>query len=449
MGLLIPLCSMVTISTLVAYNLAAWFANEANDRELLNAAHAVAARLSEDSRGIVADLPKAVQAVLRHNDMDKFFYQVLNDEQVRLAGDAVLPMPVTSTHSDAPRFRYAKVNGEEVRMARIRVPLHGLNNRIVIVQVARTLHARHELIHKIFLSIVIPQIMLIGLSLVTVWLNIRSGLKPLRTLSQDIQKRSQHDLTPIDQSTAPAEVVPLIVALNTLLSRLDSHISAQQRFISNAAHQLRTPVAGLKAYIEYGRRVNNGKIKDVLEQLDQGTDRISEMVSRLLVLARAREQGQKIPVELNSATSQVTAMLMPEAASRNIHLEFEPAPDKTIVSGDQNELQDMITNLVVNGIRYTPEGGRVVVRVEHGPPAQITVEDNGPGIPPEERTRVFERFYRLLGTRVPGSGLGLSIVAEIAERHNAVVELEEPAGGKGTIARISFPANGGVTESAN
>jgi two-component system sensor histidine kinase TctE len=436
-GLLIPLSTMLLLTTVVAYNMAASFANGANDRELLNAAHAVAARLTEDKNGLVAELPKPVQAVFRHNDRDKFFYQVLDVGGTRLAGDAVLPMPITDTDTDIPRFRNSVVNGMEVRMARVRSSLHGKSDRVVVVQVARTLNARKELLRQIFLSIVIPQLVLGLLSVVAVWLSVRRGLRPLLILSQDISKRSQHDLQPIDDSTAPSEIVPIIVALNSLLSRLDSHMAAQQRFISNAAHQLRTPVAGLKAYIEYGRRVNNGKMKDVLSQLDEGTDRISEMVTRLLVLARAGEVRQKQPVDLNQLASKITSMLVPEATNRRIDLTFESACDRAIIQADETDMQDLISNVVVNAIRYTQPEGSISVRLKESP-LRLEIEDNGPGIPPDERERVFERFYRVLGTNVAGSGLGLAIVREIAERHNARAELLDPPGGKGTLMRVTF-----------
>lgn len=441
-GLLIPLCSLLLISTIVAYTLAAWFAGDAHDQNLLNSAHNVAARLTEDKRGLVAELPKNVQAVLRHNDSDKFFYQVLGTDNVRLAGDAILPMPIGPLETEIPRFRNAVVNGMPVRMARITVELRGKLNRTVIVQVATTLNSRTELINKIFLSIVIPQLVLGVLSVLAVWFGVANGLMPLRALSNDIQSRSQVDLTRIDGTDTPIEVQPIINALNNLFGRLEAHIDAQQRFVANAAHQLRTPVAGLKAYIEYGRRVNNGKMKEVLDQLDNGVDRISELVAGLLVLARAANlQAHNFePLDLNFVASEVSSELMREAANKQIELSFHPSHEKAPVTGDPSDLREMITNLVENAIRYTPVGGKVDVSLDAGPPVILSVKDNGPGIPANERERVFERFYRVLGTKVNGSGLGLAIVSEIAQAHKATVELTEGADGCGTLARVTFTA---------
>lgn len=440
MSLLIPLLCLLSISTAIAYNLATGFARDAHDKELLNAAHAVAARLSEDKTGLVADLPKAVQAVLRHDDRDQFFYQVLNTQKVRVAGDTILPMPIGDTESDKPSFRYSEANNLPVRMARIRVPLHGNNSRIVIVQVARTMNARRALLNQIFLSIVVPQLVLGCLCTGAVWLGIRRGLKPLRQLSTDIQQRSQLDLSAIDDKIAPAEVVPIIIELNSLLSRLEEYIEAQHRFVANAAHQLRTPVAGLKAYIEYGRRVNTDKISEVLDQLDEGVNRIAKMVAEMLTLARTADKQARRDefVDLNVLGSEVCSLLIGHATNKNIELTFSPSTDKVVVQGNNSELREMIVNLVENAILYTSKSGKVDVSIKSGPPITIAVADNGPGIPEPDRASVFERFYRVLGTKVEGSGLGLSIVREIAQAHNAKVELAEPPQGAGTLVKITF-----------
>lgn len=441
--LLVPLCIMFVLTALIAYNLAAWFANDSYDKELLNAAHAVAARLSKDENGLVADLPSAVQEVLRHNDRDEFFYQVLSPTKERLAGDAVLPMPVNDINTDTPGFRNAVVNSRNVRIVRIRVPLHESDDELVIVQAARTLNARNELIHCIFLSIVVPQIFLGLLSLCCVGYGVKDGLKPIVELSKEIQQRSQWDLNAIENKNSPKEMIPFIDAINSLFLRIDSHIEEQKRFVSNAAHQLRTPVAGLRAYIEYGRRISNGNggFSEVLKQLDAGTDRISELVGGLLILARASERRirQLDYVDLNDLSSEVTSDLIRQAANKRVELFFQPSSRPSVVLGDKAELQEMLSNVVSNAVMYSPDGGMVNVTVKAGPPPVVVIQDNGPGIPLIERQRVFERFYRVRGTRINGTGLGLAIVHEIAQSHKATVELLDPYGDKGTLVRITFP----------
>lgn len=439
--LLVPLCVMFVLTGFVAYNLAAWFANDSYDKELLNSAHAVAARLTEDHNGIVADLPLAVQAVLRHNDRDEFFYQVLSTEKVRLAGDAILPTPRLDVNTDVPAFRNSVVNGHDVRIARIRMPLRQDPKKLVVVQVARTLNARNELIHKIFLSIVVPQIILGLLSVAAVNYGVKDGLRPLIELCKEIQQRSQSDLTPIKNEDTPKEVVPIVEAINSLFGRIDEHMEEQKRFVANAAHQLRTPVAGLRAYIEYGRRIANGGFTEVLNQIDAGTDRIAELVGGLLILARASERRVQPHdlVELNDLSSEVTSDLIRQAANKKIELFFHPSSNRSMVIGDKAELREMLSNVVNNAVSYTPDGGVVNVTVKSGPPPVVTVQDTGPGIPAQERKRVFERFYRVLGTKVNGTGLGLAIVQEIANSHKATVELLDPGETKGTLVRITFP----------
>jgi two-component system sensor histidine kinase TctE len=439
--LLIPLCVLSAISSFIAYELTVGYANEAFDRELLSAAHNIAARLTENEEGIVADLPKAVQAVIRHDDQDAVFYQVLSRNNDRLAGDTLLPMPNTPDAEEAT-FRDAHVNGKPVRIVRIHAQVQN-TDRIVVVQVARTLHARSELVAHIFWSIVVPQIALIILTVVVVFVGVQKGLEPLRDLRRDIQARSQLDLTALDATSAPVELLPLIGSLNSLLARLSIYIDAQQRFVANAAHQLRTPVAGLKAYIEYGRRVDNSKIKEVLDQLDNGTDRISEMVAGLLILARASDSHvpRKDKIDLNGLASEVCSTLMREAANKQIELKFVATERPATACGDATELRELLTNIVENAVRYTQAGGKVAVAIAANSPVSLTVSDNGPGIPEPERDRVFERFYRVLGTKVNGSGLGLAIVQEIAASHNAHVEIGEGLEGRGTSVKVTFPPN--------
>lgn len=449
-SLLFPLILIFVLTAFIAYNLAAWFASDSYDKELLSAAHAVAARLSKDQNGIVAELPTAVQAILKHNDRDEFFYQVLSTSGVRVAGDAALPMPINNINTDKPSFRSAVFNSQNVRIARIRVPLHQDASQLVVVQVARTQNARNDLVRCIFLSIVIPQIIMGVACAACIKVGVDDSLRPMIELSDQIKKRTQWDLNSIDSSLSPKEMVPFIEAINSLFVRIDNHIEEQRRFVSNAAHQLRTPVAGLRAHMEYGRRVSKGndKFSEVLNQLEIGTDRIAELVGGLLVLARAAERHIKQfeNIELNDISSEVTSELMRQAANKRIELFFQPSLRQSLVVGDKVEIREMLSNIITNAITYSDQGGIVNVTVKAGPPPVIYVRDNGPGIPVRERERVFERFYRVLGTKVNGTGLGLAIVLEIARNHNATVELLEPQGSKGTLVKVTFPAFEGVKQ---
>jgi two-component system, OmpR family, sensor histidine kinase TctE len=440
---LIPLCSLWVVSTIVAYFLAVGFANEAYDRVLLNSADSVAARLRVRTGKIVADLPPAAQAILRHTEHDKFYYQVVSvDTLERVIGDAILPRPVGDTRSDKPHFRYATVNGAPVRMARIRTAIGNTPEDVVIVQVAQTLNSRAMLTRDILISIVVPQILLIILGAIAVSVAITKGLRPLSDLQTALTQRSRHDLTPVPLETAPVEARQLIEAINDLLSRLRKDIESQQRFIANAAHQLRTPLAGLKTYAALAQRAaeNPSAIK-LLDQINSGIDRMSHLVNRLLSLAKAEPANQiganLERVDLNSIVSEAAAELVEEALAKNIDLEFEGS-STAVLHGDAGALRELTTNIVENAVRYTQPGGKVLVRVANGNGVQLSVQDNGPGIPPEDRSMVFERFYRVLGTDASGSGLGLSIANEIAIAHGATIKIDSGPGEHGTIVTVKF-----------
>lgn len=442
-SLLLPLCVLWLISAAVAYYLAVGFANDAYDRELLNSADSVAARVKSDGGKILVDLPPAAQAILHHHGRDRFYFQILKTDGTRISGDTVLPGPFPRLESEDPVFRYARLDRQELRIARIRVDVPNYPDRTVLVQVAETQNGRHQLAQQILLSIVIPQIILIALGALAISWAISKGLAPLRNLEQALAIRSQFDLTPVSEIDAPSEVRPLVRAINNLLVRLADDIESQKRFVANAAHQFRTPLAALKTYIYYAKRLPaNKQMNEVLDKIDTGTQRMSHLSNKLLALAKAEpaNRSQKYEaVDLNYIVSEVTAGLVPEATKRNLELTFVAIESPAIVRGDANNLAELTANLIENAVFYTDPGGQVSVSVTNRDRVRIAVRDNGPGIPVEERERVFERFYRLQETELHGSGLGLSIVKEIAAAHNAEVLIDSGPNGRGTVVIVSFP----------
>ncbi len=438
-----PLLSLWAISAGFAYYLAVGFANEAYDLHLANSADSVAARLRSDGSKILVDLPPAAQAILRHNNRDKFYYQIARKDGSRISGDAVLPEPSRHLESLQPMLRYAQVNGHEVRMARIRVDLPNYPDQTVLVQVAETLNSRRQLAGQILLSILIPQTILIALGAIAVWFGVSKGLSPLKSLEQALAARSQSDLTPIAASDAPTEVRPLVNAINGLLARLAEDIESQKRFVANAAHQFRTPLAALKTYIYYAKKLPADlKMKDVLNKIDTGTERMSHLSTKLLALAKAEpancSSDRYERIDLNLIASEITAEFVPEATKRDLELNFSGSESPALVIGDPHNLAELTANLVENSVLHSAPGAKVSVAVTNGPSIRLSVQDNGPGIPVEERSRVFERFYRVLGTEASGSGLGLSIVKEIADSHKAVVAIDDGPNGVGTVVSVLF-----------
>lgn len=441
--LLVPLSILLVFSSVFAYILADAVSNYCHDRALVKSAMAVAGRLEWEPNGVSVDMPPAAQAILRFSDEDKVYYQVLRQDETRISGDAVIPGPLLRPFSKEPTFRDTKLNGVPIRVARIRSVNPNAASEEVHVQVAETLKGRDNLTRLLLASMIIPQILLIALSSIAVWFGIGKGLTPLKTIEMSVTRRNPHDLSPLVFASVPSEVQPLVESINDLLDRLRHEIETQQRFVANAAHQLRTPLAGLRTYVDVtGRISTDERVIALIEKIDCGVDRMTHLVDRLLSLAKAEPKKEKVldkRVDLNFIASNSALSFVEAARSKNIDLDFCSCPEAAWIMGNREALHDLISNLIENAVFYTPSGGSVSVRVSMNDGVDLIVEDDGPGIPEEERKRVFERFYRILGTGVAGSGLGLSIVQEVAAAHHAEVHLGAGRQNKGTKVRVTFP----------
>ncbi|WP_234814674.1 sensor histidine kinase, partial [Noviherbaspirillum denitrificans] len=284
---------------------------------------------------------------------------------------------------------------------------------------------------------------LIALAALVVHYGVARSLRPLQVLKSAVSDRSHLDLSPIPTDGVPGEVRPLVEEVNELMLRLGTTLNFQNRFIADAAHQLKTPVAGIKAQIEVALREQNpAEMQRSLAQLYMSADRLSHLVGQLLSLARnepgAVESLVLQRIDLNALALEVTMEWVPEAIKRNVDLGFE-GDQPVLVKGDPHRLRELINNLVDNAVRYSQDGGRVTVRVRGGGQAQLAISDDGPRIPVEDRKRIFERFHRLLGSHTDGSGLGLAIVSEIASLHKAQITLEEDVDGIGNTFTVDFP----------
>jgi two-component system, OmpR family, sensor histidine kinase TctE len=440
--LLVPLIILCASSTYLAYRFAEHSANDSYDSFLENSADSIVGRIKRDERGIiVADLPYAAQAVLRHHGVDKFYYQIVDQHGHRLTGDAVLPLP-QDTSRPAASFRNATVEGRDVRMCRIAVQLDP-GSEPIWVQVAETVNARQRLLGQILLSIMLPQIALVALSCGAVLLGVKHGLKALDKLSSLLRSRTKLDLSPVDIGETPAELEPVTSALNDLFSDANKHMHSQQEFIGNAAHQLRTPMTALKTYVDYLQRINdNTAVANVLSQLGQVTNRLVHMTNRLLVLARAEGNPKRRSyqtVDLAAVIDEAASSVVPEAINKGVEMHFDVPTTDIAIKGDAYELTELVTNLLENAVRYntTPQGC-VWVTVAKEDQLTITIADNGPGVPDAEKNRIFERFYRAAGSDKSGCGLGLAIVREIANKYNAKIELKDSESG-GAAFSVMFP----------
>ena len=446
---LAPLMILWPISMAVQYFLAYSIANDAYDRELRDRAIAVSKQLSYEKDRLKLNLPAAAAATLRAEESDELIFQVRDQNNDVVGGDGVIPL-VEFQPEMAPRTVYYRddyVPGHEVRVAYVFAQVPGMPGA-ALVQVAENVEKRASLASQIIGDVLAAQLLFVPIALLFVWLGLTKGIAPLNELSQAIRGRKPSDLSPIDEQAAPEEVRTLIASFNDLMARLDVSLRAQQRFVADAAHQMRTPLAGLKMQAEIAlRQRDTVSIHHAMRQIVTSADRTTRLVNQLLALARADTDTPPpvMKLDLDALAREVTRDWVPRARDRDIDLGFEAAEEAAWIEGNEILLQELLNNLLDNAIRYTPPGGHVTTRVLGGDRVALEVEDNGIGIEEAERDLVFERFYRVLGTETEGSGLGLSIVRGIAHLHRADVLLEPNARERGTLARVVFsrvePAN--------
>jgi len=456
--LLIPLSTIAASSTFIAYNAAILLAREIYDKSLLNSADSVIARVRHKGGKVLVDLPPAAQSILKHNYRDTFFYQIYTMDGKLIAGDGNLPFHPGAVDFNKPHYSTRILNGKEVRVLTMLFPVasHFADEtpddddddnpkpEYLILEVAETRNARREIVTHIVISVLLPQLILIICGGIAVWFGIKQGLYPLQQLSRALSSRSPTDLSPVSESTAPIEVRPLVGAINDLLKMLNDEIERERRFVANAAHQLRTPLAGLKTYADLALKMNEDEsVNSVLAQLHTGINRMSNLIVRLLTLARSEpgvaSQTARQTTDLSEIVSSVTEDLVPLSIEKKVDLGFESPSEAIFIDGDPVGLRELVTNIIENAIIYTGEGGKVTVRLSNLRAPSLSVEDNGPGIPEKERELVFERFYRILRDGASGSGLGLAIVREIANSHGAKVEVKEGTDGVGTCFTVIFP----------
>ncbi|MET0981439.1 MAG: ATP-binding protein, partial [Telluria sp.] len=299
-------------------------------------------------------------------------------------------------------------------------------------------------------GVILPQFIILPIILALVWFALSRGLSPLAELQERIRARPSDDLSPIDSRQVPEEISPLVGSLNDMLGRLAQTIEMQKRFIADAAHQMKTPLAGMRMQSELAlRQLDPDEIHRSLEQLAKSSESATRLVNQLLALARAENQPHAglafEEIELGTLARDTVQDWVQASFTHDIDLGYEAHDEPVVIAGNALMLRELLSNLIDNALRYTPAGGSVTVRVRRdGEHALLEVEDTGPGIAPQERAHVFERFYRILGSNATGSGLGLAIVREIAGQHGAEVDIfnnprSHLAKYPGSLFRLTFP----------
>ena len=440
--LLPPIIAALALGTAIAYFVSIDAATESRDQAVVDMGLALTQRIRTKDAGLVLDLPSAAEQVLRMDTYDSVYFAVQDDTGRLLGGDAELPGPRPSDPAVGNVVFYDTLyKGAKVRAVAIEAPCEGRTCR---VRVAETTIKRQRLAQEILLGSLIPQLLLAVFAVAAVWVGVGHGLYPLARLSGEIKSRSPRDLRPIDERGAPAEAKALVTALNQLFQQVDEANRNQQRFLANAAHQLRTPLAGLQAHAELAmaQQPASSPGRAQLEYVHSAAVRTARLANQLLSLARAEPGGyrpsDREEVDLRQVVEGCADEWVHRSLARELDLGFDLSSAR--VHGDAFLLHELLVNLIGNAVEYTPAGGRVTVRTGvQGEERFIEVEDDGPGIPAAERERVLERFYRLPGTEGTGSGLGLAIVREIATAHGARVSIGEGRAGRGCRVRLNFP----------
>jgi two-component system sensor histidine kinase TctE len=448
--MLAPLLLLWPISIAATNHVAAYIANQPYDQALADNVSAIARLVTIDGGRVAVNLPASARTLLRADDTDTLFYQVVAPNTRVIQGDKEISWPPLPAKLEAGKvlFRDDRIEAENVRIAYTFIPVRDLPP--VVVQVAETLRKREALSSSIISGVLLPQFAIIPLAVILVYLGLMRGIAPLRLLQERIHRRRPSDLSPIPVTRVPDEVRPVVVAFNQMMGRLEENLQAQQRFIAQAAHQMRTPLTGLKTQTEIAlSETDPAQMRHALQLIAESTDRASHLINQLLMLARAEASHEKlhrvVPLDLDALARSVTEEWVVRAMAKRIDLGFEDCGRPLMINGVPVLLRELLTNLVDNAIKYTPPGGHVTVRTRAGNQAVLEVDDDGIGIPVEERGSVFERFYRVLGTDADGSGLGLPIAAEIAELHQARIDLLTGGNETGSLFRVSFPL---LTEAA-
>jgi two-component system sensor histidine kinase TctE len=437
--LAVPLMLLALCGALVHYfnNIAPGMI--ASDRRLKAASNALMARIVVEGHKVSVDESRDGRPALPPANLVD--YAVRDPSGRLLLGDANIPA-VAIADASSQIFAVLRLNDRTARALTTRFDTSA--GVIMVTAVDLGVAGSEPAARYGLMSTLLWDFVQLDLTLVLVWVGIQVGLRPMRNLREAIAQRSPLDLRPIDESSVPREIAPVVVTLNRLFQMLRTSVQSQQQFIANTAHHLRTPITGIQAQLDLlAAESAAAPLQGRLTTLREAIRHLAHSANQLLSLARADPTvnlaAKNRPLSLTAIAEEVVAKFFDRALQGGIDLgaDLEPAT----LSADPSLLDDLLSNLVDNALKYTPPGGTVTVTVgKRGARPYLAVEDTGPGIPESERERVKQRFYRLPNSPGHGSGLGLAIVEEIAGLYGAVVAIEAPAGGVGTRVSLLFPA---------
>jgi two-component system sensor histidine kinase TctE len=430
---------LLLLGALAANWVALRAATKAYDRGLLDTAFAIAEQLRVVDGKLQLPLNPQARVVLLTDKFDRVFYAVRGQGGELLDGNPDLPIPPKENWrqlGNEGRWYYdGTLDEEPIRLAAYQ---RYFGDQTVTILAAETLVKRNDLVRDILLGMLLPEVLLVLVAASVIWFGVRSGLRPLEDLRAELANRSQADLRPVTVDI-PEEIQPVVTEINGLLMRLDTALSSQRHFVSDAAHQLRTPIAALLAQVEAAQHESGASSQGALRGIHAAAGRLGHLVEQLLALARAEPslaQASSV-ISLVDLVRDVAGNWLPKAISKEIDLGFELNP--AIVYGNELLLQELLANLLDNAVRHTPKGGVVTVSCgQERSTAWLCVEDSGPGVPESERERIGQRFYRPAGQTGEGCGLGLAIVREIAQQYQGTLRIGTSQRLGGAMMRIDF-----------
>jgi two-component system sensor histidine kinase TctE len=437
--LLPPLALLMVAGGFADYRASMVFMRTAYDQSLADAAFAQAALVKVTDGRIYAQLPSQPQPASRANRAEKFYYSIWGPDNQLITGNPQLPAAAVGEGN--PIYADSWLGNHRIRVVTYRMPTSA---GVVAVNVAETTNRREAARHFILTSTWLMDFILVDSTLLLVWIGVRYGLRPLWAVRGQIESRSPRELRPLETAEVPAEVRPLVDALNGLFEVLREAALAQRQFVADAAHQLRTPIAGLVGHLELLTQDPAATgLESRLAVLRDGMSRVAHSANQLLALARADPSANLADQFQHTDLVPLIERVIERNVDRSVKARLDLGADlhAASIAGSAWLIEDLLGNLVDNALNYTPAGGRVTVRCGGGESEPyLEVEDDGPGIPEAERGNVRQRFYRLPGSQGHGCGLGLAIVEEIARLHHAAVTIDAGAGGHGTKIRVQFPA---------
>jgi two-component system sensor histidine kinase TctE len=425
--LLWPLVSILFCGAYIAFDLAWRATQDTFDLALLDSALDLMREVHIVNGVPVLDLPAAAQQMLATSNEDRVVYVVKRRSGEVISGDPDLPITTFPNNESRQQYYDAVVDGRPVRAIALRSGLEFGSNQ-VDVAVAQTLKARDRIFVSILGRLLVPEILLAVVSLAVIWIGVRRGLMPAERLRREIISRSPQDLRPIEESSAPAELQPVLHAINELLARLEAALGGQQQFIANAAHQLRTPLAVLRTQLQSGPA--SALSAEMLRTLDRATAVADELLSRMKLEQRLAARVQWAPIRLDQVAQEAALEFAPLIAQRRLVFALDAVPLE--VPADAWMLGEMVRNLLANAVRHTPHGAplTMVVRRSAGQP-ELIVSDSGEGIADDLRERLFEPFAAATGGT--GVGLGLSICRQLAQAMGAEVQLYNRSDGERVV----------------